>query len=262
MLQTFIDHFDAIILFNKESGEVVFKNGEFETIFNLKIEHIQDLESIFSTHYDVNQSPIFNTIKIKDFSYLVKRKVVKDYILYHFEDNNYYVNIIENIKKQATTDELTGCYNKKEFENIFKRMLSTSSRYSGTNFAALMFDLDHFKRVNDTYGHLAGDFVLKELATLVHFTLRDSDIFARVGGEEFIILLPQTKLNGALKTAQKIRTSIEKHSFNFNGEVIPITISAGITSTIANDTYFSTLDRVDKALYKAKANGRNRVEYL
>ncbi len=262
MIQTFIDHFDAMILFDKDSGEVVFKNSEFEAMFKLDIKHIEGLEVIFINYYDGNQSPIFNTIEINNSNYLIKRKLVKNYILYHFEENNYYINVINNIKKQATTDELTGCYNKKEFENIFKRMLSISTRYSGSNFAALMFDLDHFKKVNDTYGHLAGDFILKELSALVHHILRDSDIFARIGGEEFIVLLPQTKLNGALKTAQKIRNTIKDHNFNFNGQTIPITLSAGITSTIQNDTYFSILDRVDKALYQAKGKGRDRVEYL
>ncbi len=141
-------------------------------------------------------------------------------------------------------------------------MLSTTQRYSDTNFAVIMLDIDHFKKINDNYGHLTGDYILKEVADIVHHEVRDSDIFARVGGEEFIVLLPQTKLNGALKTAQKIRKSIEEYEFSFKGESIHVTLSLGITSTTSKDTYFSVLDRVDKALYKAKKDGRNRVEYF
>ena len=264
MFETIIDHFDAIILFNQDSGDVVLRNHEFKELFNDKIKSFQDLEEFFIKYYDSAQLPILNTIKIDDKTYIVKRKIIEkeNLILYHFEDNNYYVNVIDNIKKQAIIDELTGCYNKKEFENIFKRMLSSAHRYTGSNFAAIMLDIDHFKEVNDTYGHLAGDFILKQMSIIIHEELRDSDIFARVGGEEFVILLPQTKLNGALKTAQKIRKSIEMHEFDFNSQIINITASLGITSTISNDTYFSILDRIDKALYKAKDEGRNRVEYI
>jgi len=262
MLKTIIDHFDAIVLFDNKSGEVVFKNDEFDAIFEKKIEKFDDLEAVFLEYYGIGQIPLFNVIKINEMEYLVKRKVVQNYILYHFESNNYYVQIIENMKKQASIDELTACYNKKEFENIFNRMLSTLQRYSDSNFAAVMLDIDHFKNVNDTYGHLAGDFILKEMSSIIHEELRDSDVFARVGGEEFMILLPQTKLNGALKTAQKIRKSIQDYNFIFQGTTIPLTISLGITSTTKNDTYFSILDRADKALYKAKNDGRNKVEYL
>ena len=262
MLQTIIDHFDAIVLFDSENGNVVLKNDEFKSLFDNQVENFNDLENIFIDYYKTNQVPILNIMEINNSIYIVKRKVVDNFILYHFESNHYYMSVIDNIQKQAHTDELTGCYNKKEFENIFTRMLSSAQRYSGSNFAALMLDIDHFKKVNDTYGHLAGDYILRELCSIIRKKLRDSDIFARVGGEEFIVLLPQTKLNGSLKTAKKIRKSIEETKFIFNGEHIPITISLGTTSTMQNDTYFSILDRVDKALYKAKNDGRNRVEYL
>jgi len=262
VLETFIEHFDALILFDTIDGKLVFSNSEFRDIFEVELKNLSDIENFFIDYYKSEQIPIFNTIEIKGVQYLVKRRRIKDYILYHFEENNYYISIIETIKKQGSIDELTGAYNKKEFESIFNKYLSSSQRYENITFTTIMFDLDHFKNVNDTYGHLAGDYVLKTLSLLVMEELRDSDIFARVGGEEFMILLPQTKLHGALKAAQKIRISIDEYTFIFNNDIIPVTISAGITSIIKNDTYFSILDRVDKALYKAKNDGRNRVEYL
>ena len=262
VLETFIEHFDALILFDKISGDLILSNSEFREIFNRDVKDLSDLEDFFINFYKSEQIPIFNTIDIKGNEYLVKRKIIKDYILYHFEGNNYYLNIIETIKKQGSIDELTGAYNKKEFGNIFEKYLSSAKRYEDVTFTVIMFDLDHFKKINDNYGHLAGDYILKMLSSLVISELRDSDIFARVGGEEFMILLPQTKLHGALKAAQKIRQSIQDYNFHFNNTEISVTISLGITSIVKNDTSFSIIDRVDKALYKAKGDGRNRVEYL
>jgi len=262
LLNTFVEHFDAIVLFDLKTGEVVFQNRKFKQLFSKTINTFFDLEEEFIEQYKSAQTPIFNTLNVNGVKYLVKRKKVKDYLLYHFERNNYYSSMIDNIKREATIDELTKCYNRKEFNNILARMLSSSKRYQGSNFAMIMFDLDHFKNINDRYGHLAGDYVLKELSELVRFLLRDSDIFARVGGEEFMIILPQTKLHGALKTAQKLRSYIENYKFKFNSVVIPVTISLGITSIMLNDDSFTILDRVDKALYKAKETGRNKVEYL
>ena len=262
IIEAFIEHFDAIVLFSTRDGSVVLSNGKFHDIIDRKIQNIGDLEAFFIEYYLSEQIPIFNIIKINFKNYLVKRKILKNLILYHFEENNYYINIIDTIKKQNGIDELTQCYNRKEFENIFNRLIASTKRYDTYNFTVLMFDIDHFKHINDTYGHLAGDYVLKTLSELIRNILRDSDIFARIGGEEFVILLPQTKLHGALKTAQKIKNNVENYKFSFQSFNMPVTISIGITSVIKKDSQFSILDRVDKALYKAKNNGRNCIEYL
>lgn len=134
-------------------------------------------------------------------------------------------------------------------------------RYKDNSFSMLMYDIDWFKKVNDIYGHLAGDYVLRELSTLVKKLLRDSDICGRFGGEEFIIILPKTKVSGALKLANKINQAAQNHDFNFQGTKIDITISVGVTSVGGTDSLFSLVDRCDNALYDAKRNGRNRVEY-
>ncbi len=262
MFETLIEHYDSIILFDKSSGEVVFQNQEFINLSNDKIRNTEDLSTFFYNNGGLNSIPIFDIIEIKNIQYFVKRKSISRFIVYHFEKNNYYVNVLENLKKKSTIDDLTSCYNKKETELIFKRMLSSYLRYQEICFTVVMFDLDHFKKVNDTHGHLAGDYVLTEIAKLIKSHLRDSDIFGRVGGEEFTILLTQTKISGALKIANKLLKTIEEHEFIYNGTVVPVTISIGITSILKNDSYHSIVDRVDNALYQAKSNGRNRIEYL
>ena len=128
MIENFIKHFDAIVLIDI-NGKIVLKNNQFLKLFSNTIENVHDLEEYFFKYYKSEQIPIFDTIKIRGTFYLIKRKLINQCVLYHFEKYNYYVNVIEKIKKQSTTDELTGCYNKKEFENILKRMLSSFLRY-------------------------------------------------------------------------------------------------------------------------------------
>ena len=192
-------------------------------------------------------------VEINGEKYWVLKKG-KYYIIDKFE-------CIEKLKENAIYDALTGCYNKKEILEFLENYLSSYIRYKKSPFSVLMFDIDHFKKINDTYGHLAGDFVLKELARLVKSLMRKSDLCGRFGGEEFIIILPETKLVGAMRFANRLRESVEKHKFIFNNIQIPVTISIGITSAGFSDSVESLLSRVDDALYEAKRKGRNRVEY-
>ena len=132
--------------------------------------------------------------------------------------------------------------------------IARSQRYS-TPLSVIMFDIDHFKRVNDQYGHDVGDVVLKEIVNAVKRNLREIDIFCRVGGEEFMVILPETRLNNSYQIAEKIRKIVESHS----KESIPkVTISLGIVQLLDEDSKDSLLIRVDKALYMAKESGRNR----
>ncbi len=131
----------------------------------------------------------------------------------------------------------------------------------------LILDIDHFKQVNDTYGHLKGDEILKELAQIISHSARSSDIPVRYGGEEFVIILPETSLDGALVIAERLRDRVENHPFrlsddgNTDPEEISITISIGISYTSASKMVTSDelVAQGDKALYHAKKNGRNRV---
>ena len=168
--------------------------------------------------------------------------------------------LTENLQKEAIFDALTGCYNKKQIEILLEKFLSESLRYN-VPLSIMMLDIDHFKKVNDTYGHLVGDFILKEVANILKSTIRHSDACGRFGGEEFIIILPNTKLIGAMKLAERIRKNIQNHEFIFNNTKIFVTISIGITSASKTDSIFSLIERADEALYEAKNKGRNRVEY-
>jgi diguanylate cyclase (GGDEF)-like protein len=123
-----------------------------------------------------------------------------------------------------------------------------------------MFDIDFFKRINDQFGHLAGDYALKELAKVVQSRIRRDEIFARYGGEEFALVLPETSLQGGRTLCEAIRERVAQHRFVFQGEVIPLTISMGVTILNDNDKVASdVIARADEKLYEAKRTGRNKV---
>jgi diguanylate cyclase (GGDEF)-like protein len=159
----------------------------------------------------------------------------------------------------ALVDQLTGVANRRHFFQAAEEEFSRFSRYNRT-FSLLMLDLDHFKEVNDQFGHPVGDKVLKELSRTILLHKRDSDLFGRLGGEEFALLLPETNLAGATEIAVRLRRSC--HTLAVPGHLdIRITISIGVTQVRSEDTSFDdVLSRVDKALYRAKNNGRDRVE--
>lgn len=157
----------------------------------------------------------------------------------------------------AYTDSLTHIYNRLHFAHFLDAEIDKVKRYGG-KFSIIFFDLDHFKDVNDTYGHMVGDDVLEQITAIVSRANRNPDIFARYGGEEFIILTPETDLHGALIHAERLRNDIEQHEFKKVGHV---TSSFGVTEFNHEcDTVESVLNRADKALYLAKEYGRNRVE--
>jgi diguanylate cyclase (GGDEF)-like protein len=124
-----------------------------------------------------------------------------------------------------------------------------------------MFDIDHFKSINDNYGHLAGDYVLKELATVVKGRLRPDDVVGRYGGEEFCALLPETSVVGAASIAEDLRRRVQERRFVFEGETIPVTVSLGCAELVGEMDVLSLLKAADERLYEAKRGGRNRVCY-
>ncbi|TAN44795.1 MAG: sensor domain-containing diguanylate cyclase [Nitrospirae bacterium] len=160
------------------------------------------------------------------------------------------------LERQATTDILTGVFNRLKFNDLLDAELQRAVR-QGLPLSVIMFDIDHFKRINDTFGHHAGDSVLKELTCIVRDTLRKYDSLARWGGEEFVVLSPGNTLENTRLLAERIRHNIEKHSFAGMGVV---TSSFGVSAFAEGDDADALLQRVDGALYKAKNSGRNRVE--
>lgn len=167
----------------------------------------------------------------------------------------------EEIYKLTIIDGLTQAYNARYLYESLEREMIRGRRHDRP-LSVLMFDIDHFKRINDVHGHLAGDFVLKELARIVQQRVRRDEVFARYGGEEFSVLLPETSLEGALALAETLRQRVEEHTFAFQDDAIRATISIGAVQMNDLDRAANDLiKRADELLYQAKRGGRNRVCY-
>jgi diguanylate cyclase (GGDEF)-like protein len=165
----------------------------------------------------------------------------------------------DEIYRLTTMDGLTQIYNRRYFDEQLERELSRSRRYERV-LSLVLLDIDHFKQVNDKYGHLAGDSVLKQLASTVRTKIRREDVFARYGGEEFAVLLPEVSLGGTRQFADKVRKLVEKQRFEFDRQVIPVTVSVGIATLEPHHREAGDLVRTaDERLYEAKTSGRNRV---
>lgn len=163
----------------------------------------------------------------------------------------------QQMSLMAYTDPLTNIYNRLHFGHFLDAEIDRVKRYGGT-FSIIFFDLDRFKEVNDEYGHLVGDEVLKRVTEIVEKANRNADIFARYGGEEFIILAPATDIAGARAHAERLRNDIEHHRFS---EISHLTCSFGVAEYKPDaDDVTSLFKRADTALYNAKKLGRNRVE--
>lgn len=159
------------------------------------------------------------------------------------------------LHKQAITDNLTGLFNRKHFNKQLGREISRAKRY-GISLSIIIFDIDRFKHINDTLGHIHGDKVLKELSALISHRLRHSDVLARWGGEEFALLLPELGMDKALNTAEKLRNLVASHTFLVDQ---PITCSFGVTELAAEDTAATLINRADQAMYDAKRAGRDTI---
>lgn len=181
-------------------------------------------------------------------------------------DNDYeYEGILLNIqlKKEyenelinlATTDPLTSLYNRRHFDEMAKKEVERSNRH-GNDLSLVIFDLDHFKMINDQYGHIVGDEILSEVTTMASKCIRASDILARWGGEEFSILLPETDLHGAYQVAEKIRLMLNDYRHPI---IKKITASFGVSQHYINESYYDWFERTDRSLYYAKEHGRNQV---
>ena len=165
----------------------------------------------------------------------------------------------DKIYRMATIDGGTQTFNKQYLLESLDSEFKFSKSY-GRPLSVIYFDLDHFKKVNDTYGHNAGDFILSELSTLVKSIVRKDDIFCRFGGEEFVILLPNTDARTAYDSAERIRNAVESHVFNTEGHSLKQTVSLGVSQLQASmNTPKDFLEDADKKLYQSKQNGRNQV---
>jgi two-component system cell cycle response regulator len=203
---------------------------------------------------------------------------VNDFIMRPVERNELAARVRTQIRRQryatelrhsvnqtmamAVTDDMTGLYNRRYFERHLGVMLS-KAQTQGRDMALMILDIDHFKAVNDTYGHDIGDSVLKEFATRLKRNVRGVDLACRFGGEEFVVLMPDTDVRQAESIAERVRQSVAERSFEAGaGRMIGVTVSAGVTlNESLTDTPETLLKRADVALYRAKREGRNRVVF-
>jgi two-component system cell cycle response regulator len=213
---------------------------------------IRDLGSTNGTH--VNDEPI-EEYTLRDGDFIKIGRTIFKFLTGGNIENAYH----EEIYRLTTIDGLTQISNKRHFLETLEREIARGQRYRRP-LSLVMFDLDHFKAINDTFGHLAGDYVLKHLASAVKQRIRREDVFARYGGEEFAIVLPEISISAALTLAEKIRQLVERHEFRFEKTKIAVTISVGVASTDDRDLDAETLIKLaDEQLYAAKAGGRNQV---
>lgn len=211
----------------------------------------------------------FETDTIEGKYFIVTEQIVQQHFLYMYltditekKQNEQKLTLMsQELEKLATTDYLTGIHNRRYFYETAKVEFSRSQR-EGTQLSVLMLDLDKFKSINDCYGHNAGDKVLQTFATTVSGLLRDYDTFARIGGEEFAILLPATDLALGAKIAERIRQAIDSMQIEFENQILTVTTSIGLLENSAQISSFEHMMQIaDKYLSQAKNDGRNKVLY-
>ena len=297
-----LENFFSDITFasNGEEGLKKFKSSNFDLVITdikmPKMSGIEMMQAIREIDEDIplivstahqNQEFLMSCIELGVNGYLLKPinhkqliRVVK-YVcgrLYYIQENKKYENSLEQLVKERTKeleatkteltllvnrDSLTNLYNRRYFDDISKTLLSLAHREKDS-LSLMMIDIDRFKTINDTYGHLVGDIVLKELAFTLLKTTRTSDVVIRFGGEEFLILLPHTDLEGAEKIAVKIRNHVKNLKINIKDSVdkiVKFTVSIGVTECYCSDDedIDTIVRRTDEAMYEAKHNGRDRI---
>ncbi len=214
---------------------------------------LEDLGSTNGTY--VNDTSVSRPVPLRNGDFLKIGRTIFKYLVGGNVESKYH----EEIYRLTTVDGLTQAYNRRFFEEAIDREISRSHRY-GRQLSLVLMDLDHFKRINDSYGHLAGDWVLKEISALMRANLRREDVFARFGGEEFALLLPEIPLAGAEQLAEKARRLIAGAEFRYDTHTLRVTASFGI-ATLSRERLepAELMGTADEKLYAAKAAGRNRV---
>ncbi len=248
-----------------DAKEISYASKSFLTLTQAEsIEHFKETQAeLFNTLYKnlyqhislLNNSN--NTIIINNKSFLISiSKITQTNFLLNLTDITKMEEDRVITTKKAYIDRLTQVYNRNKFEEVFEYQLKQVKR-NHHPFCLAMLDIDHFKEFNDTYGHLIGDEILILLSQTMLNDMRESDLFARWGGEEFVILFNNTNITDALALSQRFRKHIENMQHSTDKQ---ITASFGVTQYIPNDTMKRMIQRADEALYKAKESGRNRVE--
>ncbi len=199
---------------------------------------------------------IFKPFRFEELDLRLKR-VIKEMLL-----KREHAEMIKKLEELAITDGLTGLYNLRHFYHQLKNEIERQSRYK-SHLSLLILDIDHFKKFNDTWGHIEGDQVLIKTAGVINSCLRSMDSAYRYGGEEFTIILPETELKKACVVGERIRKAFSNQVFNpAPGEKVSVTISIGTTEYLESDDIISFIKRADKALFYSKNSGRNKLTHI
>jgi len=256
-----LDFIAAGALFDTSTKMIIESTRTFQSIFGDEIS-LEILLERLGIDSNVDDIPYAEWKAINNENYFFTIRFLKETIAVILYRDPLIEEFYVSLKNESLYDSLTEGLQKNHGEERIREELKLYTRYNQNSFSILIYDIDFFKKVNDTYGHLAGDNVLKELSKRIKKVLRETDIFIRFGGEEFIVLLPMTKVVGALTIAKKLLKTASAEAFDFHNNRIEVTISIGVTSPLQSDTIATLIERADQALYQAKTNGRNRIEYL
>ncbi len=214
---------------------------------------VRDLESTNGTY--VNDDPVEDEARLRHGDQLKVGRTILKFIVGDDVEADYH----EEIYRLMTTDGLTQLHNKRHFDEMLDREVARAKRYK-RSFSLLVFDIDHFKRINDRFGHLAGDAILRQLGSVLLGRLRVNDVLARIGGEEFALITPEVGVDGAKELADKIRRLIADTRFEFEGARVDVTVSVGIAEWQPHyEDGLEVLQAADAKMYEAKRSGRNRV---
>ena len=193
------------------------------------------------------------TVKLKKYHFRLELTVAE-----LEAENIEHQRLVEELENISITDPLTSIYNRRKFNELLAMEIERSKRYQNT-LSIIMCDIDHFKKINDTFGHDVGDKAIRKFSKQIRENIREIDMLARWGGEEFMILMPNVSVENAHSIAEKLRMIIEKTAIETAGS---FTASFGVTDLMLDDTAETFIKRVDQALYKAKHGGRNKVESI
>lgn len=285
LLHTILDNDQSYLLLSNGS-EIIFANKPLLDFADLNsLEELENKNHHISDKFEIVDDDDFlrpnhdglhwikyiqEKHKIKNLKVLVKQNNINHYFKIHAKEINIdnkllYLIIfdeitesyqrIQSLKEEASTDSLTGLFNRRKLDKILNKEIELA-QYLNSELSIIFLDIDHFKEVNDTYGHDVGDDILRDLSNIIRQTTRKNDFIARWGGEEFMVTLQSTSIEEAEKLAQNLRAAVENHRFKCSRT---ITISLGVTQLNETDNKDNFTKRVDEALYEAKNSGRNRV---
>ncbi|OFA03093.1 GGDEF domain-containing protein [Duganella sp. HH101] len=249
MMMTFIDRLGQVAA---STGDFHEKIGGYSEKIS-KADNIAELNTILDEVLKETRLVQSEALKARDKMVLARQEVQDAENRIHALEAK-----LQHLSELVREDQLTGSLNRRGLDDVFERETARADR-RGTPLCIAILDLDDFKKLNDTYGHIAGDAALKHLVKIVKDTLRSMDVIARFGGEEFLILMPETSVEAAASTMTRLQRELTKHFFLHDNEKVLITFSAGVALRRPNEEQTELVKRADKAMYTAKQTGKNRV---